>query len=89
MITVKIYITPKLLKAMQDNQNFESAVLKSLSRFTSKDWGDLCREDKQSNDIATICGGRILGRYETGLKAIYIITEANHKTTTIMFADEY
>ena len=47
MITVKIYITPKLLKAMHDNQNFESAVLKSLSRFTSKDWGDLCREDKQ------------------------------------------
>ena len=43
---------------MHDNQNFESAVLKSLSRFTSKDWGDLCREDKQSNDIATICGGK-------------------------------
>lgn len=43
----------------------------------------------EANDIALTNGERILGAYNTSQGKVYIITECDRSTTTILFADEY
>lgn len=61
-----------------------------LNRHVSCDWGEVCAEDKQANDDALIHGERILSAYRTakGVK-IWIITEADRSSTTILLPEEY
>jgi hypothetical protein len=61
-----------------------------LRRHASGDWGDLCEEDKQSNQEALECGDRILSAYrlEDGTK-IWIITEADRSSTCCLLPSEY
>lgn len=37
--------------------------LECLKRHLTGDWGSVCREDRQSNDIAVQDGGRVLSAY--------------------------
>ncbi len=54
------------------------------------DWGDLCAEDKQTNDDALQYGERILSAYVVGGgDRIYIITEGNRSSTCILLPEEY
>lgn len=61
-----------------------------LKRHTHGDWGDLCKEDKEQNELALKEGGRILSAYTlpTGGK-LWVITEADRSATTIIKPDEY
>jgi len=54
------------------------------------DWGQVCAEDWRLNDEAVQDGSRIVSAYITlkGVK-IWIITEADRSTTTILLPDEY
>lgn len=74
-----------------DDSKFAKFVQESLSRHAKGDWGDLSQEDKNQNDLAVKAGDlRILSAYESGdLPKIWIITEADHSATTILFPDEY
>ena len=60
-------------------------------RYKNCDWGDLDEEDKMTNDEALKCGDRLLAAYKNAEKdwKIWIITEADRKTTTILFPEEY
>lgn len=66
-----------------------------LARHQSKDWGEVCDEDKLANDESLKDGSRLLSAYRTKLGVkIWIITEAtNHQgqreATTILLPDEY
>lgn len=78
---------------MQKNFEFYQFVSHCLARHRKCDWGDLCDDDKQMNDLAVESGeDRILSCYLYGdhsdLK-IWIITEADRSTTTVLFPDEY
>ena len=54
------------------------------------DWGEVCKEDKKSNDEAVRDGLRILSAYTLPTKKkIWIITEWDRSVTTILFPDEY
>ena len=59
------------------------------------DWGDLCEEDKRSNDEALVDGSRILSAYHTELgEKLWVITEAVddegvRQATTFLLPDEY
>lgn len=69
---------------------FNTFVKKSLRRHLSGDWGDMCAEDKQSNEDALVDGNRLMSAYEERpLPKIWIITEADRSVTTILFPDEY
>ncbi len=61
-----------------------------LVRHLLGDWGDLTAEDRYANDRALVEGTRLLSAYaEEGFQKIWIITEADRSSTTILFPSEY
>lgn len=63
----------------------------SLERHSDGDWGDLDKEDIDSNNYAVDHGLRVLSAYiypEDNTK-IWIITEADRSVTTILFPEDY
>lgn len=74
-----------------EDPKFAYFVHESLRRHAKGDWGDMSQEDKKENDLAVKVGNlRILSAYESAeLPKIWIITEADHSATTILFPDEY
>lgn len=83
----RIVATPGALEAEAENN---IVLLRILGRHLNGDWGDLCKEDKQTNDDALIHGGRIFSAYilPNGTK-IWIITEADYSVTTFLLPEEY
>ena len=62
----------------------------ALARHASGDWGDVCDEDKQSNEDALKHGSRLFSVYhdKNGIK-FWIITEADRSVTTILLPEDY
>ena len=60
-----------------------------LQRHHIGDWGNLCSEDKDSNEEALIMGGRIFSSYQYETDKIWIITEADRSVTTILLPIDY
>lgn len=52
-------------------------------------WGDLSEEDKEENEKAIREGYRIFGAYTVKGIAVWIITEWDRSTTTILLPEEY
>ena len=75
---------------LMDDKNFAKFVAKSFCRHCNGDWGDLCDEDKETNEYALKHGERLFSKYEyDNDTSIYIITEWNRSVTTILFPHEY
>ena len=74
-----------------ENSKFARFVMESLRRHVNCDWGDMCQEDNQENNLALREGGlRIFSAYNAEeMPKIWIITEADRSATTILFPDEY
>ena len=66
-------------------------VAEALARHAAGDWGELCAEDRQANEHALACGGRLLSVYRTrgSGERFYVVTEADRSTTTLMLPAEY
>ena len=73
-------------------------VLHYLMRHVGGDWGVVDDEDKTTNDDAVKTGGRLLSAYPIdpelpcrgyGENCLWIITEADRSTTTILLPNEY
>lgn len=65
-------------------------VIKCVKRHASGDWGEVCEEDKLLNDNAVNNGERIMSVYtdDEGQK-VWIITEWDRSTTTVLLPEEY
>ena len=86
----QLVVTRAIHKRIEKDDEFAKGVFKSLRRYYSGDWGDLCEEDKEMNDNALKDGERILAVYNIGNDdKIYIITEWDRSVTTILFPSEY
>jgi len=73
-----------------DDASFSRFVVESLGRHAKGDWGDLCQEDKQENELSLKKNFRLLSAYERDdLPKVWIITEADRNVTTVLFPDEY
>ncbi len=61
-----------------------------LAKHQNGDWGDVCENDWRENDLSVKEGFGILSAYKTikGDK-IWIITEADRSSTTILLPNEY
>ena len=80
-------------------QPFQAFIQNSIRRHHSKDWGDCCKEDKKVNGESLKMDMRLLSVYNipTELKSsnhqnnesIWIITEADRSSTTILYPSEY
>lgn len=83
----QIVATPGALEALEKTGELPGPF---LMRHENGDWGELDAEDKSTNDEALTVGNRILSAYR--LKddtKIWIITEADRSSTTILLPDEY
>jgi len=61
-----------------------------MARHAQGDWGELCPEDAQENELSLREGFRLLSAYisSTGVK-FWIITEADRSATTFLLPGEY
>ena len=80
--------TPGAIRALADEG---IGVADLLKRHINGDWGDLDAEDKRENDLAVSRPLRILSSYRlTRTRArIWVITEADRSSTTLILPEEY
>ncbi|MDD7990728.1 plasmid related protein [Achromobacter xylosoxidans] len=60
-----------------------------LLRHRSGDWGDVHPEDALANEAAAIHGHRVISTYEAAGERLWIITEADRSSTTLLLPGEY
>jgi len=83
----QVVATPGALDAFQGTGQSPNEF---LSRHVSGDWGDLCDEDKQTNEDALNYGGRIFSAYHlSNGEKVWVITEADRSSTCVLLPSEY
>ena len=81
-----VLITPEANEALGGFPNAFNLLL----RHMSGDWGTLCAEDWESNEAALTYGDRLLSSYTApDGSTIWVITEADRASTTILIPSEY
>jgi hypothetical protein len=82
-----IVITPGATHALGEAKQTAHEFVR---RHAHHDWGEVEEADKAANDKALQRGGRLLSKYHTTHgAALYVITEADRSTTTILLPSEY
>jgi len=86
----RVVVTRGVADEMDANGSFARFVAQSLSRHAVGDWGCVCEEDRQENELSLREGYRLLSAYKDGkLPKIWIITEWDRSVTTVLFPEEY
>ena len=82
------YITPGAEEALQIAGQ---TAIEFLRRHMSCDWGsELSDDDVQENELSLKEGFRLLSAYRTGKgQKLWIITEADRSSTTMLLPSEY
>lgn len=83
----QVVATPGALNAMTE---LGISPLALIHRHVTGDCGELGAEDQQQNLLAIRSGMRIFSSYKIGASVkIWIITEADRSSTTLLLPDEY
>ena len=80
------------VNAKLEDAGFMRFMIVSLNRHINGDWGNMCDEDKAANEEALVDGLRLMSVYKRmdhPDDTIWIITEADRSTTTILLPSEY
>lgn len=86
----QVVSTAGVFDKMMEDLTFMKFCQDSLFLYMEGNWGSTCEEDSKQNDYAVEHGERILAVYDQpGQPTIWIITEWDRSTTTILFPDEY
>ena len=99
----RVVLTPgaqaELLRHNQgDERDADVDLMRMIVRHNHGDWGDVDPEDGKANDDAVIRGQRIISAYPVdaggsrqghGDNCIWVITEADRSSTTILLPSEY
>ena len=101
----KLFATPGALSALASARDFGkpysvqranepedrmSLVLPYVRRHAWGDWGDVSADDAQANERALHEGSRVFSAYAlTTGERLWIITEADRSSTTVLLPDEY
>ncbi len=65
-------------------------VLKAIARHSRGDWGDLCDDDRQQNELCLTAGCRLFSAYRDAAGSkFWIITEADRSVTTVLLPQDY
>ena len=67
----------------------ETDVQAALRRHESGDWGTLCDEDREANDVAVHEQLRPVSVYYSDGTKFYVITEWDRSATTVLLPEEY
>ena len=89
-MTLKFKLGQLVITAGAQQVLKEDEIHNALMRHSQGDWGEVCEEDKKTNDHACENGFRLLSAYESskGIK-YWLITEGNRSVTTILLPEEY
>jgi hypothetical protein len=83
----QVVATPGALHVMTE---LDIVPLDLIHRHVTGDWGDLGAEDQQQNRLSIRSGMRIFSSYKiSAAMKIWIITEADRSSTTLLLPDEY
>lgn len=94
----QVVSTPGAIEALNEahGNRWRIAVGQLVARHRCGDWGQVCKEDANANEQALRCGARIISCYHLparipggGSERIWIITEADRSSTTILLPEEY
>ena len=81
-----LLITPGALRLFS-NPPYEASQI--IDRHLAGDWGDLEEADIEANTYAYQNDLRIFSKYHVDSKPIYVITESDRSSTTILLPSEY
>ena len=91
----QIVVTRSINDYMNADGKFRMEILTCLQRFSNKNWGELDKEDIQTNEDALQYPDDLylLGAYQTIKGKIWIITnriseKAGENATTVLFPEE-
>ena len=83
----QIVATPGALAALERAKQTPTCF---LARHATGDWGELEPVDVAENEYSVAHGFRLLSSYKTEAgEKIWIITEADRSTTTLLLPEEY
>lgn len=82
----RIVATPAALQLLQDEQRQPGEF---LAKHRTGDWGVLDPEDERANAEALDQGYRLLSSYPLRTGTLWIITEADRCTTTLLIPEDY
>jgi hypothetical protein len=82
-----IVSTPGAIEALE---RAEQSPIEFLRRHVTGDWGDLCQEDKDENELSVWEDYRILSSYKSSAgEKLWVITEHDRSVTTLLLPSEY
>ena len=88
----QLVATAGVVEMANADLEFSTFIGDSLARYEFCDWGDTCAENAAANDEALVHGDLILAVYKSPDDpevTIWIMTEWDRSTTTILFPEEY
>lgn len=72
-----------------DNIETHKKVVDCIRRHQSGDWGEVDKEDWETNNFSLQNSLRVLSSYTINNQKIWIITESDRSVTTVLFPGEY
>ena len=85
----QVLVTRGVADQVREKRGFASFVRKSLGRYRRGDWGDMSEEDQRLNQSSLARHLRLFASYESpDLPEIWITTEPDRSSSTVMFPDE-
>ena len=85
----KLVATPGALDAFTQSGDNPAVI---LARYVTGDWGEMCDEDKKTNDHAVSAEdpGRLMACYKlSDGTRVWLITEWDRSVTTFLLPEEY
>lgn len=83
----RLLATPAAVDAIQ---SAGASIFALVNRHARGDWGDLPEGDREQNALSVVAGRRVLSSYPLGGEVkVWVITEADRSTTTLLLPEEY
>ena len=83
----KVFMTSGAREALEESKQTADEF---LTRHQSGDYGIICEDDREENELSLREGFRILSAYKTEKgEKIWVITEADRSSTTCLLPSEY
>ena len=89
LTTAKFPLGQIVMTANASDQLAAEDIQKGLTRHASGDWGEVCEEDREENELSLKEGFRLLSVYRSGETNFWIITEADRSITTVLLPEDY
>ena len=82
-----VVATPAALRLLRDHG---LTPMQLLLRHSRGDWSEMDKQDQEANSIAIKSGARLFASYDvTAADRVWIITEADRSSTTILLPSDY